>query len=112
MAEVLGRKLSSEECDKLLFEYLQIEDKTMDVNETLFRAICAVAERVFGQYSLEDSDECYKCLKYKEKDKSRCHKDQKDHIERADMDFIAAKIKDGRVHPSLVKLLQVVFERG
>ena len=43
----------------------------MEVNEALFRAICAVAERVFGQYSLEDSDECYKCLKYKEKDKSR-----------------------------------------
>jgi hypothetical protein len=84
----------------------------MDVTENLFRSICAVSERVFGKYSLEDCNECYSCLKYKGKDKNRCHKNQKDQIEKVDFEYVAARIRDGRVNSELVELLQAVFDRG
>ncbi|CAG7830165.1 unnamed protein product [Allacma fusca] len=112
LTEVLGRNLRPDEATKLQCSFLDVPNSDVDITEDLFRSICAVSERVFGKYSLEDCNECYSCLKYTGKDKNRCHKNQKDQTEKVDFQYVAARIKDGRVNPALAELLQTVFDRG
>lgn len=98
---MLGRSFSPEEMNQLCHHYLGIHDLELQIYEETFLGIAAFAERIYADYSLEDNEECYECIKFPSKQKHRCHKDQKNELEKADLSYLFEKLRNGLVQNEL-----------